>query len=608
MSTRLLGVLLTAVFLCVAPHAAGASESIDTLLRRADTLRSSDPDKFQTLMRELDARRAEGTRQQQDLLAYLDAYAMAYAGNYDIAIANLQRLTRSSADIDIRFRAGALIVHSYAVTKQFTDGLRELQQVMPMLPKVKDPEVRDHGLAVASLLYGKMGQYALALRYAEQMLAGTGSGRARCFAGQYRIDALQNLGQLPKNDAPILKVIEQCRNQGESIVTAMTRSNLARKWAAQGKINEAIALLKSNMAEVEATHYPAVIGELHSVLAEYLLIKGNLSEAETNAQTAVEQRSDSGFSWYLVSAYKTLFEVAERRHDPVSALQHYQRYAEADKAYLTEVKTRELAYQVVRQETSQKTQEIELLNRKNEVLRLQQRVDRQSAQSSRLVALLLLVLLGSIGYWAYKIKRVQSTLRRWAETDSLTGICNRHHFTLLSEQTLAQCARSGEIAAVVMFDLDHFKSINDRFGHVTGDWVLKAVADACKTFCRRIDHLGRLGGEEFAFLLQGCDVRDAVRMANDCRVRLAAIDTTASGHRFAVTASFGVTATPLSGYDLARLLSHADQMLYRAKREGRNRVCAFDGDNAGAFKDYATTRYDDPSSGPPMSGGVPLSA
>jgi len=93
-----------------------------------------------------------------------------------------------------------------------------------------------------------------------------------------------------------------------------------------------------------------------------------------------------------------------------------------------------------------------------------------------------------------------------------------------------------------------------------------------------VDHLGRLGGEEFAILLSGCDLSGAKRVAEDCRVRIASIDAQSSGHRFLVTASFGVTSSSLSGYDLAKLLSHADKALYRSKREGRNRVSVFDRD------------------------------
>jgi diguanylate cyclase len=162
----------------------------------------------------------------------------------------------------------------------------------------------------------------------------------------------------------------------------------------------------------------------------------------------------------------------------------------------------------------------------------------------------------------------------------LTAVCNRHHFTRQSEAALAQSARSGEEVAMVMFDLDHFKSINDRYGHGVGDWVLRKVVETCRPICRQVDVLGRIGGEEFAVLMCGYDLRAARRMADDCRVRLAGIDTGESGYVFRITASFGVTTSHMSGYDLTRLLSHADKALYRAKRGGRNRVCAYEGNVA----------------------------
>ncbi len=129
-----------------------------------------------------------------------------------------------------------------------------------------------------------------------------------------------------------------------------------------------------------------------------------------------------------------------------------------------------------------------------------------------------------------------------------------------------------------MFDLDGFKTINDAYGHDAGDWVLQRVASTCAGLCRRIDRFGRVGGEEFAILLHGCELDAALRVAEDCRVRLALIDTRETGHAFPVSASFGVTTAALSGYSLSSLMSHADLMLYRAKREGRNTVRAYAGD------------------------------
>ena len=167
-----------------------------------------------------------------------------------------------------------------------------------------------------------------------------------------------------------------------------------------------------------------------------------------------------------------------------------------------------------------------------------------------------------------------------AQTDTLTGVGNRHYFTKSSERALQEAARDGEVGALVMFDLDHFKAINDTYGHGAGDWVLKQVGKVCLAHCRKADFIGRLGGEEFAVLLRGADLAGAMRVAEECRSKLAQLDTRESGYSFVVTASFGVTSTAQSGYDLSRLLSHADQMLYRAKNEGRNRVCAYTADAA----------------------------
>jgi len=200
--------------------------------------------------------------------------------------------------------------------------------------------------------------------------------------------------------------------------------------------------------------------------------------------------------------------------------------------------------------------------------------------------LLFAILALVIAYWGYKTRRLHASLRRMAQTDALTGICNRHHFTALAEQTLAQCARNGSHVALIMLDLDHFKSINDNYGHVTGDWVLKEVAKAGQELCRPVDHFGRLGGEEFAILLNGCDLKAATRVAEDFRVRISGIQSADSGFNFRISASFGVTCSMMAAYDLDKLLSQADQMLYRAKRDGRNRVRAYTADAAHESKEH----------------------
>lgn len=558
------------------PVRATAAPSVDELLQQAENVRSSNPAEFRKLLQQLNADESL-TLAQREHREYLNAYALSFSGRFSDGIKRARLLETDDHTIETRFRAGLLIANIQAISREFTDSLRQLGATMALADKIKDPELLNQGFGVAALIYAQIGQFQTSARYAERIIANSPQPRTLCFANQIHMQARQHLGTLPAGDAELLQAIDQCARTKEMSAVSFLRISLARKWAGDGQRDRAIALLKKHLPEMEATGYPHLIGEAHALLAQYLLEKGDIEGAEQHANATVGQRGGIQFSLPLVLAYKTLYQIAERRHDVTTAFEMYRKYAEADKAYLTDVKAREMAYQIVHQETLQKSQQIELLDGKNQVLQLQQRVNEQKAEFSRLLILFLAVLAGSIAYWAFKIKRVQMSLRRMAQTDALTGISNRHYFTQQSEQALREGARAGEEVALVMFDLDHFKSVNDRFGHDTGDWVLKRVADACKGFCRRIDLLGRLGGEEFAILLTGCDLRGATRVAEDCRVRIASIDSQSSGHKFVVTASFGVTATSLSAYDLAKMLSHADQMLYRAKREGRNRVCVYDG-------------------------------
>ncbi|WP_220486468.1 GGDEF domain-containing protein [Luteimonas sp. MC1782] len=554
---------------------AGPTATFDARLEQADTLRSADPATFRELLAELNATTPDDlTAGQGERLDYLNAYALVLGGRYEEGIAAATALFERAQGANMKVRAGALVVNARAITRDFAGGLRMLGKVLPFTRDDIDDANREHVFGVAAVIHNQAGQYRIGREYAERVLSTTEAPRARCFAGQTRLQAMQELKQSPAEDREFTALVDVCEAQREAVVANLVRAMLARKWDGEGNRPRAVAILERHLPEVERTGYPPLIGEFHALLAEYKLAAGDPAGADAHALATIE-RGGGDFTRSLVAAHLTRYRVAEARNDPVQALAHYRRYAEADKAQLDEVKARELAYQIVSHETFQQTQQIELLNRQNEVLQLQQRVQEQSAQNSRLLVLMLLLLLASIAFWAYKTKRVQVSLRHLAETDALTGISNRHHFNDRAAATLARSARMGEDAALVMFDLDRFKSINDHYGHGVGDWVLQRVVEACATARRDVDWFGRLGGEEFALLLVGADGAEAVRVAEECRRCIAAIDTRGSGYAFAVTASFGISTTTLSGYDLTRLLTHADRMLYRAKRGGRNRVCLY---------------------------------
>lgn len=571
--------LLAMVLLLCAATSARASVSFEQRLRDADKIRSSDPPRFAILLDELDAAGAAASPEQRQWLQYLRAYqSVVHRNQSEVGIALARDIFSNARQLDLKFRAGSMIANSYALNRNFSEGLRYLNQTLPMRGRVQDKDIRHDGITAAAMLYNQFGQYPLGLRYAREALADGPNPRARCVATLHQDESLFRLGMLPPDDASIQRHIEHCVAIGEGVWANLIRVVLARHWAARGEGKKAIELLEEHISEVDALGHHWFMSEVRSLLAEWYLRDREYATAQRYAEAAVAHGMHFPSSVSLASAYKVLYEIADRDREPTAALAFYRLHAEAEKAHVADVNAKELAYQIVREETLQKTQEIELLNRQNQVLQLQQSVDRQATQNTRLLVALLMFLVAAVGYWAYKIKRVQMTLRRFAETDALTDLSNRHHFRQQAELVLVDSAKAGEPCALIMFDLDHFKAINDGYGHVTGDWVLKKVAETCTNHCREMDLLGRLGGEEFAILLQGVDLRVATRLAEDCRTRIAQIDTRESGYTFVVTASFGVSASPLSGYALRQLLSHADQMLYSAKRGGRNRVHSYTGD------------------------------
>jgi diguanylate cyclase (GGDEF)-like protein len=157
--------------------------------------------------------------------------------------------------------------------------------------------------------------------------------------------------------------------------------------------------------------------------------------------------------------------------------------------------------------------------------------------------------------------------------DSLTGLWNHEEIVRILEQELDRAKRGGTSVGVVMIDLDHFKGINDTYGHLTGDAVLRKIAEKLRSSLRSYEIVGRYGGEEFLLVLPGCGLRVAGEIAERIRKKIAAdaIDTPA-GH-IVVTISLGVAVSSPERQSTAPfLVNAADLALYRAKKNGRNRM------------------------------------
>ncbi len=169
-------------------------------------------------------------------------------------------------------------------------------------------------------------------------------------------------------------------------------------------------------------------------------------------------------------------------------------------------------------------------------------------------------------------------LERRAYSDYLTGLANRRYFLEQAENELARALRYRNELSILMLDVDHFKQVNDTYGHKVGDIVLKKLSEVCRATLRDVDIVGRIGGEEFAILLPETGLEQALEAAERLRAAIDAARVALNDDLpLHFTASFGVTTLNEKDANIDVLLNQADQALYRAKGTGRNRTCMYQG-------------------------------
>ena len=576
-------------FSLLAASAATAESAPDDpaqLLKRADDIRTADNSGFLKILQQLDAQANRLTPIQRDWLAYEKGWQSGLRGDYPAAVAALTAVMDRTQDPTLRARVRISLLNDQFNAAHFEEAYANLGVLLDALPQIKDHYAHLLSLSVAGDLYGQAGQYDLALHYTDLALAYDPGDQSICFEMTNKADTLYNSGKLRADDTQVRTGLDACQRIGEPIYANNIRLQLAKAQMDQGDVVGALRSLKAHAAELQATHSSASNSQFQAGLAKGSLLTGDLEHADEYARSAIVYANKQVNSKASADAWQVLYQVAKQRGDDKGALADLEKYAAADKGYLNDTSARALAYEMAHQQVLAKKMQIDALNKNNEVLKLQQAVSAKDVLTGRLWIALLLAVLGSIGLYAYRTKRSQMKFQKLAQRDGLTGILNRQHFIEAAGLSLDDCARSVRAVCVIAIDLDHFKDVNDAHGHAAGDTTLKRAVAACQKHLRSMDVFGRIGGEEFGILIPDCVPERAADIAESMRKEIAGLCEDADDPiAFPVYASFGISAAHWSGYDLSRLLAHADSALYKAKREGRNRVAVYGESNGQELRD-----------------------
>ncbi|MFZ6748597.1 GGDEF domain-containing protein [Undibacterium sp. Ren11W] len=315
------------------------------------------------------------------------------------------------------------------------------------------------------------------------------------------------------------------------------------------------------------------VTQLEDAIARAYLKKNDLVQAERYALQAYQSAKLEDVVQLMEKSSETLAKIKRAQGNMASALDYYDINLALKKKVLDDQLHKNLAYQRVKFDTQDKANQLTLLEQKNKILRTEKQLEQKNNQNLLMLIALGAILMAVLAAWSFKTLKQKNLFRLSSQIDGLTQVSNRSHFVACGMQQFDKSAGS---ISVILFDMDHFKNINDSFGHSVGDWVLKSVSDKVKALLPKAEMLGRLGGEEFAICLPKFDQHQALALAESCRAAIAAIDSNPSGFAFPITASFGVASCGMRELkEFEDTLAAADKALYFSKTEGRNRVSLY---------------------------------
>jgi diguanylate cyclase (GGDEF)-like protein len=490
--------------------------------------------------------------------------------------AEAERVARASGDVTNGVAALLLQAGLDVRLGRFGSAAMRTQQAEQLGAGSNDPGVRAKLALGNALLAGQLDDTDSALPLLVEAASAFGADGDLI----QQADAVRNRASLllrSADPAAALEPAEQAlalyKKLADAYGRASAMSDLAMALSARGEHARAAA------TAAQAVHAMRSIDEGDSLSlalrdqARVLLAAGRADEARPLVES-VRQRAAASTDQRL-----KLNDAQLRRQLHALLGQWRDAYAAAaqeldlQRARTAELQARQLAVQRGRMEVQQVAAALARERRQAE----SQRAALVKAENTgRLQTLLLVLGVAVIAVTVWALLRVSRRNRQsmlLAQTDALTGLPNRRQLAIAGAQRLADCRRRGLAFSAVMIDIDHFKQVNDRHGHATGDAVLRSVGHALQTQMRGGDLVARYGGEEFSVLLPGSRLEAAQRIAERLRIMVCELAGEDMGLDRGITISLGV-AQARGGEDLDALLSRADRALYAAKHGGRNRVVA----------------------------------
>lgn len=517
------------------------------------------------------------TPQQREKFELVSINALGNHGRHSERVARARAFIGQVQSPVMRVRFLYELIHGHTALGEYQEALLAMNESIVLLPSLQTTSQKIVALQGAISLLTSLQAYEEALELVNRMYAlriGSGETFAACSGLVNLVELYMQWGRGDMARRYVPDALAACATDRNEPFQLIAKTYAAIDQINSGHYAEGIRAGTQVLVDLNRVKPNWDYGaQMQEALARAYLQTGNLERAQYYGQRAFDWAQTARILVLQEQTSETLATIKRAQGQLAAALALYDTNLALKKQVLDDRVQKNLAYQRVKFDTQDKANQLTLLEQRNQNLRMEKELHERQNENLILLLTLGLVLVVSLGGWLARVLSRMDRFRLSAQTDALTRVSNRAHFVAETTKALQQSARA---VSLVVFDMDHFKHINDTYGHPTGDWVLQAVCETVKLQLDKGDVFGRLGGEEFALCVPDLAPDAVMTLAERCRIAILSIDTRPSGYSFAITSSFGV-ATRAAGETVPyeQMLVAADKALYVSKNNGRNRVTVY---------------------------------
>jgi len=556
-----------------ATNAIGQSKGVDAEFEQiVEWLQSNRLNEAEDALRSLGNHGTPGSRSDQQH-RLLTALLLALRGNSQQAEETIQGLLSEPLDSDLHFSTLVLGINMAGVHHDYQTGFERLK-LASTLPMETAP-IRDQSalFSLGTEMMARAGEFSRALEFAAtaiELADQSGNVRERCVARQRKVVALVQADATDQLGPALDDAERFCDRETNPMFSYSLTRHRAEWLGRQGRAAEAGRLLETALTMADEANYPQSQAIARILLSEWLIEQGQIERATTMASQQLQSLRERAHWEYLARAYAVLEQSSLTRGDRLSALQFLRARIDAEEQRRTQQRGYRVAYlesagaiqatDRIIASTREQTRNLQL---GQATLARNEKLRQFGWAGATALAFSLLV-------FVLRTRNDRKRFRDLANRDSLTGLDNHPSFFHQAEKAFQAARHLDQPLWLMLADMDHFKQINDQFGHPLGDQALVTVAKRLKSAFPPPCLIGRVGGEEFAVLIPGWS-RNAIENAVQ-RVRDGMSQRPPPGLESArLSLSFGLA--PLTRESsLAELRQLADHALYQAKREGRDRL------------------------------------